>query len=99
MRRMFPIDLAIRDLLIRQGIRVRILCLRTIIHHILQEIHTIKKGQDILREAVVETTTTLTIAVEVEVIQIASIVIQDLLITLHIMKIVNPQDTLTTTLK
>jgi hypothetical protein len=94
---MVPIDLDIRDHLISQGIRVQILRLHTITHHIPQEAHTIKKDQDILREAVVASTTTLTIAVEVVVLQIAIIVIQDPPITLHTMRFVNPLDILTTT--
>ncbi len=94
---MVPIDLDIRDLLISQGIRLQILRLLTITHHIHQELHTTKKGQDILREDVVVTTTTPTIAAEVAVLQIATIVIQDPLITPYIMKIVNPQGILTTT--
>lgn len=94
---MLPIDLAILDLLISPGIRVRILCLHTITHHIPQEAHTTKKGPDIHREVVVATTTTLTIAVEVVVIQIATIVIQGPLITIRIMTIVNPRGILTTT--
>jgi hypothetical protein len=94
---MLPIDLAILDLLISPGIRVRILCLRTITHHIPQEAHTTKKGPDILHEVVVATTTTLTIAIEEVVIQIATIVIQDLFITLSFMTIVNPRGILTTT--
>jgi hypothetical protein len=96
--RMVPIDLDIRDLLISPGIRVQILPLLTITHHIPLEAHTTKKGQDILREAVGATTTTLTIAVEVVVVlQTPIIVIQDPPITLRIMKIVNPRDILTTT--
>jgi len=94
---MLPIDLAILDLLISPGIRVRILCLHTITRHIPQEAHTTKKGPDILREAVEATTTTLIKAVEVVVIQIATIVIQGPLITIRIMTIVNPRGILTTT--
>ena len=93
---MLPIDLAILDLLISPGIRIRILCLHTITRHIPQEARTTKKGPDILREAVVATTTTPTIAVEVVEIQIATIVIQDPFITLRFMTIVNPQGILTT---
>jgi hypothetical protein len=93
---MLPIDLAILDLLISPGIRVRILCPHTITHHIPQEAHTTKKGPDIFREVVVATTTTLTLVAEVVFIQIATIVIQDPFITLRLMKIVNPRGILTT---
>ena len=94
---MVPIDLDIRDLLISLGTRVQILRLLTITHHIPLEAHTTKIGQDILREAVGAITTTLTIAVEVVVLQIAIIVIQGPPITLRIMRIVNLRDILTMT--